>query len=108
MNLGGLSVRWSYKNNATTCHIINGDQEIISRTTKVRHGDVKEKQIGRFLAFRKSMNHLIAKNENGEDISLVPRQQRTEMWNDFKQQIKSPLRVNAVNAVNAVRVAVTA
>lgn len=93
MNLGGLSVRWSYKNNATTCHIINGDQEIISRATKVRHGDVKEKQVGRFFSFRKSMDHLIVKDENGEDISTISRQQRTQMWNDFKQNIKSPIRV---------------
>jgi len=90
MNLGGLNVRWSYKNNATTCHIINGDQEIISRTTKVRHGDVKEKQVGRFLSFRKSMNHLFDKEKN---VELVSRQQRTAMWNDFKQNIKSPIRV---------------
>ena len=90
MNLGGLNVRWSYKNNATTCHIINGDQEIISRTAKVRHGDVKEKQVGRFLSFRKSMAHLFNKEEGTE---LVSRQQRTQMWNDFKQNIKSPIRV---------------
>jgi len=108
MNLGGLSVRWSYKNNATTCHINNGDQEIISRTTKVRHGDTKEKQIGRFLSFRKSMMHLRAVDENNEIINLVSREQRTAMWNDFKQQIKSPLRVNAITANNAVRVAVNA
>jgi len=108
MNLGGLNVRWSYKNNATTCHIINGDQEVISRTTKVRHGDTKEKQIGRFLSFRKSMKHLIVKNEFNEDVSVINREQRTDIWNDFKQQIKSPLRMNAVNAVNAVRVAAQA
>lgn len=86
MNLGGLSVRWSYKNNATTCHIINGDQEVISRTTKVRHGDTKEKQVGRFFSFRKSMDHLAEQNE-------LSRQQRTQIWNDFKQHIKSPIRV---------------
>jgi len=85
MNLGGLNVRWQYKNNATTCHIVNGDEEVISRTTKVRHGDLKEKQVGRFIAFRKSMYHLAADN-------VIPREQRTAMWNDFKQHIKSPIR----------------
>lgn len=92
MNLGGLNVRWSYKNNATTCHISNGDQEIISRTTKVRHGDVREKQVGRFLSFKKSMAHLFNKEEG---IELVAREKRTQMWNDFKQNIKSPIRVGA-------------
>ena len=89
MNLGGLNVCWSYKNNATTCHIISGDQEIISRTTKVRHGDLKEKQVGRFISFRKSMTHLA--EQNG-----LSRQQRTQMWNDFKQNIKSPIRVMTI------------
>ena len=86
MNLGGTNIRWQYKNNATTCHILNDDQEIVSRTVKVRHNDLKEKQIGRFMAFRKSMAHLAEHN-------IIPKEQRTQMWNDFKIKIKSPIRV---------------
>jgi len=101
MNLGGHSVRWQYKGNATTC-IIGGTQErpFISRTVKVREGDVKIKEQGRLRSFRKAMFHLRSINEETKQVTeLIPREQRAEMWKDFRTEIKSPIRFPEATAV---------
>lgn len=86
MNLGGMPVRWQYKGNSTTCRIGVVNEETISRTAKVRQGDVKEKQIGRLQSFRKAMTHAAEGN-------LIPRETRSNMWKAFRKEIKSPIRL---------------
>lgn len=91
MNLGNQSVRWSYSPNKknVTCFIStlrdnNGKRaELSAKGAKIKN-DCKLN--ARFISFKGAMNTIREK-------ASLNREERTNVWRDFFNTVKSPIRV---------------
>lgn len=96
--LGNKVVRWIYDGKKTTC-LIQEPQEAVSKgetrpePTVITRGevvkyekDISDKRLGRKLSFQRAMNRAVVRN-------LIPKTERTVIWNDFRTQIKQPVNV---------------
>ena len=85
MNTPNTKVRFSYDGNKTTATVINRatGEEITNRFVRVRQSDSFDKKTGRAAAFKKAMTHVAASN-------LVSKEEREQLWNNFRTTVKQP------------------
>lgn len=89
--LGKKVVRWVYDGNKTIC-IIQEPQKskeetaevIVSGEVKRYVKDTADKRLGRKLSFERAMTQAVSEN-------LIPKEERKEIWNDFRETIKQPV-----------------
>jgi hypothetical protein len=86
MKTKNFKVRFGYNKNQTTATLVDREQkeDIATRFVKVREGDSYNKKDGRFFSFKKLMKHVAEKE-------LLTKEQRTSMWNSFKENVTSNL-----------------
>lgn len=89
MRTNSTLVQFQYDGNVTKCNIKDRKtkETIITSISKRRKTDVYNKSLGRKLAFQRAMTQAVLKN-------ILPREERTALWNNFRTVVKQPKFVN--------------
>lgn len=86
MKTDQTKVFFRYDENGTIIAVaknVQTNEEIVTREVKLRHGDVRNKVIGRKYAFKKLMDYSLANN-------LLPKPEIGALWKLFGSTCKQP------------------
>ncbi len=88
--LGNKVVRWFYNGTKTVCTISNtgerDEQPVVTGEVKKYVKDVPNKRLARKLAFENAMKTAAENNS-------IPKEERGQVWNDFRNNINQPVLV---------------
>lgn len=87
MKTTNFKVKWYRRDNITLCQIQKeeNNEVIVEGVAKKHVNDQSNKKISRWVSFKRAMDQAV---EN----TLLTKGERSELWNNFRDNIKQPQR----------------